>query len=285
MPTELSIDDIRTDGGTQPRAEINRGIVSDYTEDLERGDTFPPVKVMYDGEDYWLYDGFHRIEAYREQGCSTITANVEQGTKQDAQWASLASNQKHGLRRSQADKRRAIKRELKGWGEEKSQRQIADHVGVSTSTVHRLTDTCSNRTPDQKVTGKDGKEYPAKRGTSNIGESGGTSSSNDSQPDNTPYTPDTRGDGAPPEQDTAEPDDAVTADEAVERVCQRLKGIRTSSVFGELKELRRLREELGALHPEHEDEVSAELKKTARRLLDWASEFSSTQNEPILNYE
>jgi len=87
------------------------------------------------------------------------------------------------------------------------------------------------------------------------------------------------------EADTADPDDAVTADDAVERVCQRLKGIRTSSVFGELKELRRLREELDALHPEHEDEVSAELKKTARRLLDWASEFSSTQNEPILNYE
>jgi len=281
MPTELSIDDIRTDGGTQPRAEINRGIVSEYAEDLERGDTFPPVKVMYDGEDYWLYDGFHRVEAYREQGHTTITANVEQGTKQDAQWASLAANQKHGLRRSQVDKRRAIKQALKGWGQEYSDNRIADHLGVSNSTVSRYRRSLCESQSQTERTGADGRTID----TSNIGGAGGTSSSTDSQSDNTPYGSDTRGDGAPPEQDTADPDDAVTADDAVERVCQRLKGIRTSSVFGELKELRRLREELDALHPEHEDEVSAELKKTARRLLDWASEFSSTQNEPILNYE
>jgi len=280
MPTKLSLDNIRTDGGTQPRAKINQGIVSEYADAMNRGEEFPPIQVMHDGESYWLYDGFHRLEAARKNGRNQIEAEIHQGTKEDAQWASLAANKRHGLRRSQADKRRAIKRALKRWGEDKSNNQIAQHIGCSHPTVAKyrreLESTCKINKSNERQ-GADGRTID----TSNIGGSSGSSSTSDTEP----YDPETRGDGAPPNSNDADPGERVTADEAVERVCQRLKGIRTSSVFGELKELRRLRDELDALHPEHEDEVAGELQKTAQRLLEWASEFSSTDNEPTLNHE
>ena len=55
---ELQLNQIRTDGGTQPRAQLNYNTVTEYAESIEDGATFPPVEVMYDGSDYWLWDGF-----------------------------------------------------------------------------------------------------------------------------------------------------------------------------------------------------------------------------------
>ena len=133
--TELSIADLRTDGGTQPRAYLDGPTVMEYAKTMERGVELPPVSVMYDGKHYWLYDGFHRVKAAQNVDHATIRAEVEQGTQEDAQWASLAANKRHGLRRSQADKRRVIKRALKGWGSNKSDRAIARHVGCSNRTV------------------------------------------------------------------------------------------------------------------------------------------------------
>lgn len=140
MAIELDVENIRTDGGTQPRASIDGFAVNEYAEAMERGDQFPPIEVVYDGTDYWLYDGFHRLRAVKKLGRDTIHAHVEQGTKEDAQWRSLGANKAHGLRRSQEDKQRAIKRALKGWGTDKSDRQIARHVGCSHRTVNKYRD-------------------------------------------------------------------------------------------------------------------------------------------------
>jgi hypothetical protein len=57
---QLAVDSIRTDGGTQSRAQINWLTVTDYAADIAEGATFPPVVVYFDGADYWLADGFHR---------------------------------------------------------------------------------------------------------------------------------------------------------------------------------------------------------------------------------
>ena len=91
MPETLKIDRIRLDGGTQPRSTIDMDVVADYAEAMERGDEFPPVSVIYDGNDYWLYDGFHRVRAAEKRGEFQIRAEVEQGTREDAVWKSLAS--------------------------------------------------------------------------------------------------------------------------------------------------------------------------------------------------
>jgi hypothetical protein len=107
---ELSVDvkNVRIDGGTQPRTEINTEVVSDYAEHMRGGADFPPVVVFFDGVDWWLADGFHRVHAARQAGIPTIKAEVHQGTKRDAILYSVGANADHGQRRTPADKRKAV---------------------------------------------------------------------------------------------------------------------------------------------------------------------------------
>ena len=63
MITLLPIEDIRTDGGTQPRVQMHQPTIKEYIDDMKNGALFPPLTVFYDGAEYWLADGFHRIEA------------------------------------------------------------------------------------------------------------------------------------------------------------------------------------------------------------------------------
>ncbi len=108
MTTNLQIADIRTDGGTQSRAGLNQDIVRDYAQEMQAGAEFPPVTVFHDGSAYWLADGFHRIAAAREAGLIEFPADVRQGTRRDAVLHSVGANGRHGLRRTNEDKRRAV---------------------------------------------------------------------------------------------------------------------------------------------------------------------------------
>ena len=60
---ELSLSVINRFGGTQPRARLDDAIIQEYAEAMIAGDVFPPVAVFHDGADYWLADGFHRVNA------------------------------------------------------------------------------------------------------------------------------------------------------------------------------------------------------------------------------
>src|SRR5262245_1269401 len=101
------------DGGAQMRVEMRVETVNDYANDMLDGDKFPPVIVFYDGEVYWLADGFHRVGAARKIGRVAIAAEVRNGSARDAILYGIGSNAAHSLRRSQADKRRAVERLLK----------------------------------------------------------------------------------------------------------------------------------------------------------------------------
>jgi hypothetical protein len=99
---------IRIDGGTQPRAEIDIGVVQDYAQQMVEGAMFPPVVVFHDGAEYWLASGFHRYHARVDVlGETEIEAEVRQGTRREAVLFSIGENVTHGLRRSNEDKRRA----------------------------------------------------------------------------------------------------------------------------------------------------------------------------------
>lgn len=129
---------IRLDGGTQPRAALDQKHISDLTDDLRAGALLPPVDVMYDGENYWLFDGFHRWHAHKAIGGegSAIEARIHQGDQTAAQWASFAVNKSHGLRRTTEDKQRAIIAALKHPnGASRSNREIGRHLGVNDKTV------------------------------------------------------------------------------------------------------------------------------------------------------
>lgn len=133
---QLAVDSIRTDGGTQSRAQINWLTVTDYAADIAEGATFPPVVVYFDGADYWLADGFHRLEAHKRLGLVEIAADVKQGTRRDAILYSVKANAIHGLRRTNDDKRRAVRLLLEDdewwlWNDVK----IASMCGVSSMFV------------------------------------------------------------------------------------------------------------------------------------------------------
>lgn len=127
---------IRLDGGTQPRAGIDQAMVDDYANDMANGSVFPPIELVYDGKDYWLWDGFHRFHAYRRDGDRAIPANVRQGTRRDAVLLSVGANATHGLRRTNADKRRSVlalleDEEWRQW----SDREIARRCAVGNKMV------------------------------------------------------------------------------------------------------------------------------------------------------
>lgn len=46
------------------------------------GVVFPPI-VFFDGADYWLADGFHRLIAAEELGLTEFDADVREGTRRD----------------------------------------------------------------------------------------------------------------------------------------------------------------------------------------------------------
>jgi len=128
---------IRIDGGTQPRAALLIDVMEDYAEDMRQGDEFPPITVFFDGKEYWLADGFHRVgAALRARPDDPIEAEVIQGTQSDAQWYSFGVNKAHGLRRKKEDKERAVRAALDHpKGLDLSDQQIAAHVGVTPPTV------------------------------------------------------------------------------------------------------------------------------------------------------
>jgi len=136
---QLAVDSIRTDGGTQSRAQINWLTVTDYAADIAEGATFPPVVVYFDGADYWLADGFHRLEAHKRLGLVEIAADVKQSTRRDAILYSVKANAVHGLRRTNEDKHWAVTLLLKDdeWRQWNDVR-IAAACGVSSMTVGRI---------------------------------------------------------------------------------------------------------------------------------------------------
>jgi hypothetical protein len=107
-PVLLPIDAVRTDGGTQIRAELNPFLIDDYAAAVQTGAVFPPVVVFSDSTDYWLADGIHRLAAGREAGLTEISADVRSGTRREAVLFAVGANASHGLRRTNADEHRAV---------------------------------------------------------------------------------------------------------------------------------------------------------------------------------
>ena len=136
---KLNYEQIRIDGGTQPRAELLIEVMEDYAEQMRDGVEFPPITVFFDGKEYWLADGFHRFgAALRARPGDAIEADVIQGTQADAQWYSFSVNKTHGLRRTNEDKERAVRAALKhSKASHLSNVQIAQHCGVDEKTVRK----------------------------------------------------------------------------------------------------------------------------------------------------
>jgi hypothetical protein len=136
---KINIEKIRIDGDTQSRESLKEATILDYTEKVLAGEIFKPIKIIYDGKDWWLADGFHRYFAHKRAKVNTIDADISNGTKRDAWIYSLSANGKHGLPRSNEDKRRSVMRALNDIELcDKTNIEIAKICDVSDMTVGRI---------------------------------------------------------------------------------------------------------------------------------------------------
>jgi hypothetical protein len=119
----------------QARTAIRSASVEEYAEAMQDGASFPPIEVMMVDGQAIIIDGWHRVMAASQLGLKSIDCVVVEGsTIADAQWSAAAVNQSHGLRRTNADKARAVTLALAACPDATYQ-QIAQHCGVSQAMV------------------------------------------------------------------------------------------------------------------------------------------------------
>ena len=152
---KLRLDAIRLDAGTQTRAHIDDCTVAEYAEAMLAGDRFPPVVVFQQDGDFIMADGWHRVRAACRAKLGHILAEVRPGGRKDALQFALGCNQKHGLRRSNADKRRAVEIALAEFGN-LSDRSLAQMCGVCVQTIGNIRHQLSILDSSPRM-GRDGK--------------------------------------------------------------------------------------------------------------------------------
>ncbi len=126
-PCSVNLKLISEDAELQMRAATSPEVVAEYrrllNEAMEACDSrFQPewpfsapvtlYNVHSDDGLYLIADGFHRVQAARDAGWEWVTASVIVGTIEDARLSAIKSNAGHGLPRSQADRRKAVRAAL-----------------------------------------------------------------------------------------------------------------------------------------------------------------------------
>lgn len=147
------LSNIRIDGGTQQRCEINNEIVEEYAEAMRCGTRFPPVVLFFDGAVYWLADGFHRYHASKKAEMLDILGEIHEGINRDAVLYSTGANGTHGIRLTNDDKRKAVKIMLadKEWSKWPDN-QIAKHCKVTQPFVSKLRNPAKTTQPKGVIT-------------------------------------------------------------------------------------------------------------------------------------
>jgi hypothetical protein len=142
----ISLGALVIDPKYQTRVQMNQEAIVAYADAIMQAECwpFPPIQIV----NQVVVDGFHRIAAAKQvinaPGTPTELrkallaipckrVEVDPGIKDISDLAlrsALAANQKHGLRPSNADKKRAVNLALNSWPD-KSDREIAKLTGCS----------------------------------------------------------------------------------------------------------------------------------------------------------
>jgi hypothetical protein len=224
----LELTKIRTDGGTQMRAKLSEKVIEEYAAAMREGHRadFPPLVVFFDGTDYWLADGHHRYHAAQRMmhgvRYDTFDCEVHRGSRREAIIYAAGANATHGLRRTNADKHRAVMALLDdpefGDRQHYSDRVLAQMAAVSQPFVSKLRAMRERRGGDN---GYHARHDAADRGAGSKATSAGTAS-----------TPTTRGesgsDGQGPPTEfaftVADPESAEICREVIGRFAEALGG-------------------------------------------------------------
>lgn len=165
----LNLGAIVLDDRLQSRTEISEENVADFAHDMDQGDKFPAITVHFDGINYYLTDGFHRYFATKRTNKTSILCDVIHGTFRDALLYSTGVNSKHGMRRTYADKRKAVMILLEDfeWSQW-SNAEIARQCGVSAPFVKNLRESGGQKPETVKYTTSTG-EVAERKATSKSG--------------------------------------------------------------------------------------------------------------------
>ena len=176
----LKLDKVKLDGGTQFRESINQDKVNEYKQLMLEDVVFKPIEVVFDGEHYYLVDGFHRYFAMESMGMKQVDVDYKPGSQEDAQDLALGANSKHGKRPSTATRRNKVQSALSlERHKNKSDREIAKLCEVSHPFVASIRN--EKVKEQQKINSKNHKEK-VKNGNNSTSEGGNNSTSTDSKP-------------------------------------------------------------------------------------------------------
>jgi hypothetical protein len=208
-PVEVRLADLDKKNAIQCRAKLNRRQVKQYKERMQANDKFPPIEVFRIDGPLFITDGLHRVEAASELGLDTILCIVRDGTRADAVKAALRANFSHGLPRTNADKRNAVKLALESFAGI-SDHQIAQLCLVSQPFVGRVRKQLITVIGSESRLGRDGKSrrLPARAQTKPSSEA---SSSGQASPNRV----DTDGEALPTESVPEPPASSTERDNAV----------------------------------------------------------------------
>jgi hypothetical protein len=179
---DVPIETIILDPRLQMRATMDFSTIDEYAETI---DELPPGKIiMGPQEQMWLTGGWHRYHANVKAKRQTMRCEVREGSFQDALKEAAGENYGHGIKRTDADKRRAVTALLtdEEWAK-RSDRMIAEacHVGphlvasvredISTVRAHssnsqngESTQTNSGEGEEEEPEGEPEKEKPKRTG-------------------------------------------------------------------------------------------------------------------------
>lgn len=134
----IPLKDICLDGGTQQRA-VDNDVMKRYAALMQDGVKFPPVNIVTDGKNNFLWDGFHRYFAALRLGKKYIEANVENGTRRDAIYFSFSANKANAFPRQPGTVKGILEKILKDeeWSKI-SQHEIARYVGCTQQFVSKI---------------------------------------------------------------------------------------------------------------------------------------------------
>lgn len=144
-PTTMAIDLIDMTAPTQVRVDMDDELIDKYRGILEDNSEwpFPPIIVYQYGDRLYVGEGWHRLHAAHRAGWLSVPVIIQEGNANDAWWANLVHNARHGKPLCKDDFLNALKKidnnaTLKKRLYALPQRQAADLLGMSVRHYRRL---------------------------------------------------------------------------------------------------------------------------------------------------
>ncbi len=164
---KLKLADLTLDPRLQMRVQMDGDTIEEYAEHI---DELPPGKVVMDEDGHlYLTAGWHRFEAHKKKGKDVMSCSVREGTFLDALQEAAGENFDHGLRRTNADKHRAVDILLAENSE--------NNHGWSGSDVARMARVTSQMV-NKVISGQNGHHSSKSETVSNSNQSGSTTQTN-----------------------------------------------------------------------------------------------------------